>query len=250
MKKIYHSLNLLFRPSLLFIKCCFLLTIFIGLNLQVSFGQVHNVTQSTNFTTIQAAIDDTNTQNGDVITVDAGTYVEDIIVSKNLDIRGPNYNVSPNGGSRVAEAIIVPATDAVVTGEIIHVAASNVSINGFTIDGDNPSLSGGANNTNGVDMNAAEGITVYEDNINNLSVSNNIFQNLSYFGVTLYGASFSSPASSGHVVSNNKFQNLGTYTDGTNQINFWGGGVLLYNNQYAAILDNVMSKCKNWYSNG
>lgn len=207
-------------------------------------GSVTNTTSGKSFCTIQAAINDAATTNGDIIVVGAGTYAEDIIVSKSLDIRGPNYNVSPNGGSRVPEAIIVPATNAVVTGEIIHISASGVKINGFTIDGDNTLLTGGANNTNGVDMNAAEGVTVYEDNINNLMVSNNIFQNLSYFGVTLYGASFSSPASSGHVVSNNKFQNLGTYTDGTNQVNFWGGGVLLYNNQYAAISDNVMTNVR------
>ena len=207
-------------------------------------GSVTNTTSGKSFCTIQAAINDAATNNGDIIVVGAGTYAEDIIVSKTLDIRGPNYNLSPNGGSRVAEAIIVPATNAVATGEIIHISASGVKINGFTIDGDNTLLTGGANNTNGVDMNAAEGVTVYEDNINNLTVSNNIFQNLSYFGVTLYGASFSSPASSGHVVSNNKFQNLGTYTDGTNQVNFWGGGVLLYNNQYAAITDNVMTNVR------
>ncbi len=207
-------------------------------------NSITNTTTGKSFCTIQAAINDAATNNGDIIIVGAGTYAENIIVSKSLDIRGPNYNVSPNGGSRVAEAIIVPATNAVVTGEIIHISASNVKINGFTIDGDNTLLTGGANNTNGVDMNAAEGVTVYEDNINNLTVSNNIFQNLSYFGVTLYGASFSSPASSGHVVSNNKFQNLGTYTDGTNQVNFWGGGVLLYNNQYAAISDNVMTNVR------
>jgi hypothetical protein len=94
-------------------------------------------------------------------------------------------------------------------GEIIHVAASNVTISGFTIDGDNTSITSGFTSTNGADIDAAEGVTVYETGVNNLTVSNNIIQNLSYFGVTLYDYPAGVP-SSGHSIANNKIQNLGT----------------------------------------
>jgi hypothetical protein len=201
---------------------------------------VTNTNTGEQFCGIQEAIDDANTVNGNVITVGAGTYVENITVTKELTINGPNAAINACGVTRVPEAIIVPATNAIATLEMIQVKASNVTISGFTIDGDNPALISGFLGTNGADINAAEGITTYTDNRNNLTVENNIFQNLSYFGVTLYGASFSAPATSGHVISNNKFWHLGTY-DVTSTIPNWGGGVLLYNSQYAAITDNCMT---------
>jgi hypothetical protein len=144
--------------------------------------------------------------------------------------------------SHVAEAIIVPSVSSIDLGEIIHVAASNVTISGFTIDGDNTSITSGFTSTNGADIDAAEGVTVYETGVNNLTVSNNIIQNLSYFGVTLYDYPAGVP-SSGHSIANNKIQNLGTY-DATSNVDYWGGGVLLYNNQYAAITNNCMTNVR------
>jgi len=195
------------------------------------------------FCGIQEAIDDANTLNGHIITVGAGTYVEDISVTKELSITGPNAAIGACDGSRVPEAIIVPATNAIASGEMIKVMASNVTIAGFTIDGDNPALISGFLGTNGADINAAEGITTYTDNRNNLTVNNNIFRNLSYFAVSLNGASGSSPATSGNVISNNKFTDLGTYDAGSG-IALWGGGVLLYNNQYAAVTNNCMTNVR------
>ena len=206
-------------------------------------GMVTNVNTSETFCSIQAAIDAPNTVDGNTIQVSAGTYAEDIVVNKELTILGPNANVDPCSGSRVTEAIVVPATAAISAGEIFHVAASNVTISGFTIDGDNPLLNSGFTSTNGADIDAAEGITVYEDNINNLTVTNNIVQNLTYFGVTIFGASYSAPSTSGHIISNNKIQDLGTY-DASSGINLWGGGVLLYNDQYAAVTNNCMTNVR------
>ena len=203
---------------------------------------VTNVNSAETFCTIQAAIDDPLTLDGSTITVDAGIYAEDIIVTKPLTILGPNAAINPCSGSRVAEAIVVPATAAISSGEIFHVAASNVTISGFTIDGDNTALTSGFTSTNGADIDAAEGITVYETMINNLTVTNNIIQNLSYFGVTLYDYPAGVP-SSGHVISNNKFRDLGTYDAGSG-IDYWGGGVLLYNNQYAAVTNNCMTNVR------
>lgn len=130
----------------------------------------------------------------------------------------------------------------VSTAEIFHVAASNVTIQGFTIDGDNTTLMSGFLGTNGADLDAAEGVTVYETGVNNLKVSNNIFQNLSYFGVTLYDFPAAIP-SSGHLIENNKFINLGTY-DLNSGVAYWGGGVLLYNNQYAEVTHNCMDNVR------
>ncbi|MBL0052703.1 MAG: right-handed parallel beta-helix repeat-containing protein [Bacteroidetes bacterium] len=203
---------------------------------------VTNTNTSETFCTIQQAIDDAQTVAGNTLSVPAGTYAEDIIVSKSLSILGPNAAINPCSGTRVAEAKIVPATADIVLREIMHVAASNVTISGFTIDGDNPLLTSGFTSTNGADIDAAEGVTVYETAINNLTVTNNIIQNLSYFGVTLYDYPAGLP-SSGHVISNNKIRDLGTY-DASSTIDYWGGGVLLYNNQYAAVTNNCMTNVR------
>ena len=205
----------------------------------ISGGLVTNDNTGNTYCSIQAAIDDAATTDGDVILVAAGVYAEDIVVTKELEIRGPNYNISPNSGSRVAEAIIHPLTSSPF-GEIIKIQSSNVIINGFTIDGDNPNTTSTYLGVNGADLDAAEAITVYVDNVNNLNVSNNIIENLAYFGVTIYGGSFSSPTTSGHIVNENLFQNLGTY-DAASGIDFWGGGVLIYNDQYTAITNNTMT---------
>jgi hypothetical protein len=203
---------------------------------------VTNTNTMETFCTIQAAIDDAQTLTGHTLSVSAGTYIEDVIVNKSLIINGPNAAVNPCTGTRVAEAIVVPATAAIATGEIIHVAASNVTISGFTINGDNTALTSGFTSTNGADIDAAEGVTVYETLINNLTVTNNIIKNLSYFGVTLYDYPAGVP-SSGHLISNNKFQDLGTY-DATSLVDYWGGAVLLYNNQYAAVTNNCMDNVR------
>ena len=208
---------------------------------------VTNVTQTTYHATIQAAINAASAN--DVISVCAGTYAEDLTVNKALSLRGPNYNISPNTGSRVAEAVIVPATSAIAALVMVDVTASNVTIDGFTIDGDNPALTSGYMGTNGADLDAAEAVAVYVDNVNNLAVSNNIIRNVSYFGVTLFGASFSAAATSGHLVNDNRMENLGTYDAGSG-IASWGGGVLLYNNQYTRITNNVVNNARTGVQTG
>ena len=214
---------------------------------------VTNTTTTLTYTSIQAAINDPLTLNGHTLQVSPGTYIENVVVTKSLMILGPNASINACSGGRFPEAIVVPATNDVELGEIFHVAASNVTISGFTIDGDNTALTSGVTNpVAGADMNAGEGITSYETGINNLTVTNNIIKNLSYFGVTLYDYPAGVP-SSGHVISGNKIQDMGTYNDpspGPNNINFWGGGVLLYNNQYAVVNNNCMDNVQKGVQTG
>ena len=85
---------------------------------------VRNITQSTNFCTIQDAIDDAATVNGDVIVAAAGTYVENLNVYKTVNLRGANYGISAgySPGSRGPESVIVGQAS---------VSAANVSFDGL-----------------------------------------------------------------------------------------------------------------------
>jgi hypothetical protein len=188
------------------------------------------------FGCIQYGIDEAASDN--TLNASAGTFAENVIVHTSVSIFGPQSAVSGCDPSRgTGEAVVVPAVSDVY-GEIFHVTASNVSIIGFTIDGDNPLLPVNGYGFGGADMHAAEGVTVYVTGINNLNVTNNVIKNLLYFGVTLYDYPAGVP-SSGHVISYNKFQDLGTY-DPASTMDYWGGGVLLYNNQYTEVSNNCM----------
>ncbi|MBK8362522.1 MAG: hypothetical protein IPL24_02240 [Bacteroidetes bacterium] len=90
-------------------------------------GPVHNTNTGLNYCTIQSAINAGTTLNGHSITVDAGTYNEDVTVNKQLTITGAGIGSSivsgPIGGG----------------GATFQIASSNVVIDGFTItrDGNN-----------------------------------------------------------------------------------------------------------------
>ena len=207
---------------------------------------IHNLTQNTYHYNIQEAIDAVSTIANDVIVVPAGTYSENVIVTKSVDIRGANYGISPNTGSRGPESIIVPATSG--ADALFTVQSSGVKIDGFLIDGDNTSITSTWLGTNGADIDAYDGIVYYDLTntlaVNDLSVKNNIIQNIQYFGVDIYGwGNFNNPATTGHVVQNNLFKDLGTYSAG-NGYDKWGGAVLLYNNNYANISDNETSNIR------
>jgi len=91
---------------------------------------------------------------------------------------------------RLAESIIIPASGTATTSDnptskIIGVTADNVTIDGFTLNGDNPALTG-AFQANGADFDVDMGIsTQAPDNGNNISVKNNIIKNVFQFGIIL-----------------------------------------------------------------
>ncbi len=172
-------------------------------------------------------------QTGWNVNVQAGTYAEAVTVNKAVKLLGANVGVNPNTGSRNAETIVVPATNNSSDGIMLSVdgALTGVEIDGFTIDGDNAGISGGAA-MGPADVNAAEGIAA-TGGVTGMLVKNNIIKNLNYAGIDIYNDSNGGAATSGNVVSDNKFTNLLPAQ--------YGIGVLLYNNGYASVTNNVMT---------
>ena len=85
---------------------------------------------SETYTTIQEAIDEAIP--GDTIEVAAGTYNEALIVDKSISLVGAKANVDPRGGAWTSGvSVIFPGSGN--TG--IDIQASNVTVNGFEVQG-------------------------------------------------------------------------------------------------------------------
>ena len=205
-------------------------------------GPVVNTRSGVQYCAVQTAINDPLTLAGDTLMVAAGTYAENVTVSKSIAILGPNATTA-GCSTRVAEAIVVPATSNVETGGIFNVTAPNVTIKGFTINGDNLGLTSNAPGLNGADIDAAFGVAMVSG-VDNLNLSYNIIGNVTRYGVLFIGGG---PVTKNHTISYNKIQNLGTYTyTGTNSatVNNVGTGVFMFNNHYADVSNNCMDQVR------
>jgi hypothetical protein len=119
---------------------------------------VHNVTKDTYYATIQAAIDDANAS-GDVLSVSAATFIENLVVNKSVTITGAGQGSTiiqpavsnPNCGGAGGGSLCDGASN------VILVQADNVVIHDLSVDGDNPALSGGFDK-GGANIDARNGI--------------------------------------------------------------------------------------------
>ncbi|MFT3883717.1 MAG: right-handed parallel beta-helix repeat-containing protein [Gemmatales bacterium] len=187
------------------------------------------------FDTIQQAI------NAVVISgtvfVNAGTYVEDVTISKSLTLHGTNAGINPNTGSRIAEAIIRPASSNpdpfATTTAVVNITASNVTVDGFIVDGDNTTITSGVL-VNGVDVDATDGI-FSETGVGNITVQNNVVRNTSYTGLNFDNLDNLGAVTSDNYLRDNKLTNIGHIPYG------YGIGILVYDNFYAQITGNVMT---------
>ena len=149
-------------------------------------GPIHNINTTLNYWTIQEAVDAIETSNGHTIQVDAGTYIENVDVTKQLNITGAGADVTT-----------VEASDP--NDHVFYVTANNVTITGFTMK--DATVGGKA------------GVYLYYSDysrIENVSVSNN------YNGIYL---SFSKNSIlTGNTASNNNWAGIVLESSSNNNV--------------------------------
>jgi len=188
--------------------------------------------QTDAFAVIQQGID--AVAPGGTVSVAAGAYAERLLIDKSLSLLGPQVGVDPNSlnarTSPGAEARIIPLSHdtSLPGGMLITVKASNITIDGFTLDGDNPGFSGNGVLLNGVDCNAASGIGNRDVHVEGLLVAHNIIQNLRCDAVSLVNPGWPLQASGMSAVLYNRIVNLpkSSWPDNPGDMPpVWGTGV-------------------------
>ena len=182
----------------------------------------HNLTIGTDaFLSISSAI--TAASSGDTIAVSTGIFSENVTINKPLTLLGANSGVAGSDGvHRPAETSIqtVGNQNAVVT-----ISSSNVTIDGFTINGDDPSVTG-APTASGDDANVLYGVRPTAG-FSNLTMENNIVKHAAI------GFRGDGTASS-NLITQNWFDDIGNYD--------FGYAVSLRTNFYADVTNNLMTR--------
>jgi trimeric autotransporter adhesin len=179
-------------------------------------GVYNNRTQK-GFATIQAAINDSNTLNGDIITLADGTYTENVAVNKKITLK-------PITGDNVT----IKTADADKSVLVINNGGSGSVIQGLNIAGAGDSYgvalshAFNCNINNNTISNSSNGIYLYLSG-NNTITGNTIENN--YYGICLYKST-----------SNNLSGNTVKYNE---------NGIYLYNSNHNLITGSTVTD--NWY---
>ena len=186
---------------LILLMSIFLLGSFVGATAEDC--SVENIDTQKCFDTIQAAIDDGETDGGDIIEVSSGLYKEHVRVDKSITLQGPNSNVDPTdeGVYRKPEAEIFSTKEEVPS---LTVEADDVRISGFKLNGDS--------------LFARDGILVEWGN-NNVTIKNNYVLGYREYPIRLQHVSGASIENNLIKENGEKFRD----SDGTEYVEDYGG---------------------------
>lgn len=197
----------------------------------------------------------------------AGSYAEKLVIDKPLTLNGPGMGMnpsSPNADDPFAanpartdaaqEAVIVPpAIEA--NGILVEIRADDVTLDGLTLDGHNPAISDsipGGVPLNGISGQIASGVGEEGGHPQRFAILNCIIRNFSRQGiyfkndwlnpVVMYSTQ---NVSLGGVVMHNRFDNISAVAGSMPEMQPAPTGVAMYfyNNVFAEVLDNTVTRC-------
>ncbi len=170
---------------------------------------VHDLTSGLNYATIQAAV--TAASANDVILADAGTYAEQVTINKALTLEGAQHGVDARTRS---------GSESIVTGvgnngqTPFYVTASNVTIDGFTVQGATNSNqfgfgilvgagTSGSHVLNNIVQNNIAGLSLANNSsINQTTIQHNVFRNNNQSGPGSGDGIYSDQSNAGGTLTN------------------------------------------------
>ncbi|NJD76973.1 MAG: hypothetical protein FIB08_07750 [Candidatus Methanoperedens sp.] len=189
--------------------------------IEVTNAATLNVGDGQTYTTIQSAIDASNT--GDEISVGEGTYSENLVIKKNdISITGKNKEKTVIDGKKIGSVIKIDQ-------------ANNVKISGFTIQNSGGSGKEDAGITiysakssmvsNMIFLNNIAGISIYSGSSDNI-ISGNDIRSSANNGIFIF-------SSTGNKIYNNNIQGnkFGIYADSARQNNIYSNNFMENKNQ-------------------
>jgi len=206
---------------------------------------------------------------GNTVWVDAGSYAENVVANKSITFKGRqagNINLTARNSAFISgkanptlESVLTTPVNNPVNNpnDIVKLLSNGIMFDGFVLDGNNDTIPTASSVIGaGIDIDGRRAFTNVNAvgagsvvNINNLTVKNNIIQNIAQRGVSL---SSTGVALTGNLIDRNLIRSYGW--DPVNG----GQAVILFTNAYANVTNNTINvpvdqiglHLQNFYSNG